>query len=332
MRVHEVLRNIDDAPFSAKNGTYGGTGRKEGLIIDGHEYIVKYPRSTNGLKRTEEMKYTNDPTSEYIGSHIYSILGYPVHNTMLAKRHDKVVVACQDLTEGISDCRLLEIRTIKNSANEELSERLDRDFSATGDRHVVDFEEINLHLQYNNILCNIPGIIDFFYDMIVIDAFINNSDRNSGNWGIIREPGKEDRLSPVFDNGGAFNGKTPDSRLEKMLGSESKIKDNVLNGISAFGKDNVNFMIKDLLFFDIPELKKALIKNIPKLKENFPKIEKMIDEIPNEACSEIRKSFYKETLKARIEYLLEPAYKKALDGQKTSQTDKIDNYDPRTDD
>ena len=306
-----IIRNVDDAPYSEKHGTYGGaSGLKDGLIIDGQDWIVKYPKNAAYLSRHEEMSYTNDPVSEYLGSHIYELLGYPVHETMLVERRNKIAVACKDFINDSAREKLLEIRTIKNSANEQLADILERDFGSTGSAHVVNFEELMLHLKHNDILTRVDGIKERFFDMLVVDIFINNSDRNNGNWGIIRTPGQPDRLAPVFDNGGSFNGKTPDSRLARMAASENIIKSSIINGITSFGKNNVPFLSKEMIKMDIPELHQAIKKNVPKIKENMTNIYHLIDELPDRACSQVRKAFYKQTLAMRLELILEPEYQK----------------------
>lgn len=43
--------------------------------------MVKYPKSTK-LMNVDGMSYTTSPLSEYIGSQIYKILGYDVHETI----------------------------------------------------------------------------------------------------------------------------------------------------------------------------------------------------------------------------------------------------------
>ena len=238
-----IIRNVDNAPYSEKHGTYGGaSGFKDGLIIDGQDWLVKYPKNASNLSRHEEMSYTYSPVSEYLGSHIYELLGYPVHETMLVERRNKIAVACKEFIDDAAKERLIEIRTIKNAANDQLAAILERDFNSTGSSHVVNFEELLLHLEHNEILTNVDGLKELFYDMLVVDIFINNSDRNDGNWGIIRSPGHPDRPAPVFDNGGSFNCKTPDSRLERMMTSENIIKSSVMNGITAFGKEDKSFL------------------------------------------------------------------------------------------
>lgn len=302
------IRNIDGVPYSDKHGTYGGaSGRKDGLIIDGHDWIVKYPKNVSHRSGHAEMAYTNDPVSEYLGSHIYEILGYPVHETMLVERNGKIAVACRDFIDDGAREKLLEIRTIKNTANRDLAEMLERSFSDTGSDHVVNFEEILLHMSHNDILKNVSGLKERFFDMLVVDAFINNSDRDNGNWGIIRRPGMPDRLAPVFDNGGSFNGKTPDSKLELMLDIENGVRDSVMNSVTVFGADD-KFLVRDILRMDIPELRQAIKKNVPRISEHMDDIHHLIDDLPDRACSPVRKTFYKVSSDMRLDMLLTPEY------------------------
>lgn len=92
---------------------YGGTaGRKMGICYNGNDYILKFP----GNLKEQHMKniclsYSNSPVCEYIGSKIYRMLGFAVHDTILGIRNGKIVVACRDfLGEGE---RLYEFDKIK---------------------------------------------------------------------------------------------------------------------------------------------------------------------------------------------------------------------------
>ena len=74
---------IDFNECQENNKAYGGmAGSKLGIIYQGEDWILKFPKSTKGMRKTE-ISYTTSPLSEYIGSHIYQILGYPVHETKL---------------------------------------------------------------------------------------------------------------------------------------------------------------------------------------------------------------------------------------------------------
>ncbi|MFI3213085.1 MAG: hypothetical protein R3Y24_07060 [Eubacteriales bacterium] len=137
--------------------------KKDGVIYDGKFWLIKYPKNIMGLERTGEASYSISPLSEYLGSHIFDILGYDVHETMLATREGKIVVACKDF--AIED-DLIEIRTIKNHANGELAQLLEEDFSSTGSDHVVVLKELLLHLNNNTILKNVVPIIKNNMDRI----------------------------------------------------------------------------------------------------------------------------------------------------------------------
>ena len=97
---------------------YGGrAGRKEGILIEGEPWIAKYPRTTRDLAGKHLPSYTSSPVSEYLGSHIYELLGIPVHETMLGYRAGKIVCACRDFT--FPNARLFEFKEIKNALSDD---------------------------------------------------------------------------------------------------------------------------------------------------------------------------------------------------------------------
>lgn len=97
---------------------YGGrAGQKEGILIEGEPWIAKYPRTTRDLAGKHLPSYTSSPVSEYLGSHIYELLGIPVHETMLGYRAGKIVCACRDFT--FPNARLFEFKEIKNALSDD---------------------------------------------------------------------------------------------------------------------------------------------------------------------------------------------------------------------
>lgn len=79
-------------------------GLKEGVVYNGENWLIKYPKNTKGMI-VQDISYTTSPLSEFIGSHIYSILGYDVHETILGERNNKIVVGCKDLCSENSELR-----------------------------------------------------------------------------------------------------------------------------------------------------------------------------------------------------------------------------------
>lgn len=68
---------INDFDSCVPSGiSYGGHGgSKRGIIIDNEKWFLKYPKSTKSMG-VQGMSYSTTPLSEYIGSHIYKMLGW----------------------------------------------------------------------------------------------------------------------------------------------------------------------------------------------------------------------------------------------------------------
>ncbi len=304
-----MIVDLSKAEYSDRAGTYGGNaGNKDGILYNGEYWLVKYPKSTKGMQ-VGEISYTTAPLSEYIGSQIYGMLGYEVHETMLGIRRNKLVVACKDFCE--SEGSLREIRTVKNFANEELSEMLEMRISSTDSTNLIDIDEILLHLEYNEILKKVPGLRERFFDCIVVDVLINNNDRNNGNWGVLYQNGNYS-VAPVFDNGAAFSTKLSDLEIEEAMKDPERAKERSVNTVTVFKRNEKILTAKRVLDLELDEIKQALEKNIPLVKQNMDRIVKMIYEIPEKygeisVCSKARKEFYILGIQSRLEQLLIPA-------------------------
>lgn len=302
-----------------RTGSYGGkAGDKEGITINGEYWIVKYPKSTRGLCGNLA-SYSTAPLSEYIGSHIYQILGLETHDTILGVRNGKLVVACKDFCriEGA----LREIRTIKNVYNEKLSELLETSFSSMSSNDSVDIDELLLIIKYNPILKNLSEIEERFWSLFVIDILINNNDRNNGNWGVLCENDKY-RLAPVFDNGASFSNKLSEEKIQLLIIDDDKIKNSVLNTNTIYSKSGKKINSRDILNLQYSELDNVLIKIVPEIKSQMNTIKSFIANIPEtyfdeatsknlSVCSEERKKFYFRSMELRLENFLIPAFEKA---------------------
>lgn len=310
-KIHE----LDKFPLSIRNGSYGGnSGGKESILINDKFWIIKYPKSTKGMSRIGTLSYTTSPLSEYLGSQIYHILGYEVHDTILGIRNSKVVVACKDFCVNRGD--LVEFRELKNTYNEELNMKLEESFSSTGSSHFVNLNEIMLHLEYNPLLKNVEGIKERFWDCVVIDGLINNNDRNSGNWGLIIND-KGTRLAPVFDNGASFSAKVSEDRLKNRLLNKQSMIDAINGNTTSYSIDGEkNIFFKDLILMDIKDLQEALIRVVPKIIEHQADIKALFESLPSryqsyEIITETRKEEYYRELLMRLDDYIHPAYHKA---------------------
>lgn len=81
---------------------YGGaTGPKKAVIIDGDHYMLKMPQVLRHKNNTLFMNYASSPQSEYLGSHIYAMLGKEVYKTLM--RYEKILKKRMDIVNEDSD-------------------------------------------------------------------------------------------------------------------------------------------------------------------------------------------------------------------------------------
>ncbi len=312
--------------------SYGGNGgnKKSFTKENGEKWFLKFPKTTRDFNNVD-ISYTTSPISEYIGSQIYNMLSFPVHETELGIYQDKIVVACKDFIP--SNARLCEMKNIFNDdlgKNEKERENLK---SSTEHNYRVDIEEISYVFKNNTKVKIIPNAEERFWDMFVIDCFINNNDRHNGNWGILVDNTKGTLidLAPVYDNGNSFFPKHDEEKMIKILNNN---KQTLLNGATPYlykeknidsvkvirnlslRDNNLNFgnSEEDKFLKDISNnLQKAILRNVPKI--DMEKINKIIDEIPEEyngikVMSSLMKNFYKTFLNERYEQILLPALEK----------------------
>lgn len=321
------INDFNPYPTNERNGTYGGNaGEKEGITIDSEYWMVKYPKSTKGM-RGKLTSYTTAPLSEYIGSNIYQILGINAHDTMLGVRNNKLVVACKDFCKIEGSLR--EIRTVKNVYNQELAEKLDTTLSSTSSSHLIDINDMVTHLNYNPVLKQVPDTQDRFWEQIIVDSLINNNDRNNGNWGVLYENGTY-RLAPVFDNGAAFSNKLPDEQLNIYLQHPERLQQSLDTSRTIYSKDGKEIYTKDIVNLEYEGFQKAVIKLVPIIDSKMSEINEFINNIPEQyqnitVCSSVRKQFYNQSMQMRFEQFLKPAYEKALAQSKNNVKSVISN-------
>jgi len=323
-----MLKLIDfNKAETAKGVFYGGdAGAKDAIMYEGEAWMIKYPKTTRDFINPQ-ISYTTSPLSEYIGSKIYEAMGVPVHETLLGIRNNKVVVACKDFTRkwdggsawGIRglwiEKQLVPFHDLKNSF---MSSNLES-YSGSGSETLLD--EVLAAITGQVDLQSIPGVLEHFWDMFIIDAFIGNNDRNNGNWGILIDTRSgETALAPVFDNGNAFFNKRSLAQMEKRLNSVKAMREDAyLNALCAYkytGLDNEGEKINPFTFIDDGEnaaCNEAALRFVNAV--NWDLIEKIIHDIPEAAGNlsvtpEKQKMFYLELMRIRLNEALIPAVQK----------------------
>lgn len=267
---------------------FSGAENKTQIIINGQRYIMKYQRNS-------EIGMIFNHVSEYLGSHIFELLGIPVQDTYLGTYEGKNIVLMKHF------CHDGEILVHFNGVGESSLEE-DKEM------YQYSYDDIQRMLNDNKKSTNVQETIDRFWDMFIIDALNGNFDRHGGNWGFIKKDNKY-RMAPVYDNGSSMYPKlNTDERIIKVLNSEEEINERIYrfptSHVKIDGRKSSYYEVINSLHFE--ECNKALIRIFPRIK--FEEIYELIDSI--ECINDLRKQFYKRMYAERYEKILKPAYEK----------------------
>lgn len=284
--INGVMIMLDYSRYPDGNRYYSGAERKKSILISEKPYLVKFQKNSR-----EGLRFNH--VSEYLGSHIFSLLGIETQETFLGTYKGEHVVVIQDFLG--EDEVFVPFNGVGDSSLEQDKEK-----------YQYSYEDIINMLQENVKLTDVEQTIDLFWDMFIVDAFIANFDRHGSNWGFIKKDNKY-RLSPVFDNGSSlFPQLNTDERIEAVLGNQEEIDMRIYkfptSQVKYKGRKSSYYEIISSLAFE--ECNNALIRIVERV--DFDKINKLIDSVEN--ISEKRKEFYKTILKQRYEKILLKSY------------------------
>ena len=269
---------------------YSGAERKKSILINGNAYLVKFQKnSRDGL--------CFNHVSEYIGSHIFSMLGIETQETQLGLYNGENVVVIKDFLD--EEEVFIPFNGVGDSSLEQDKEK-----------YQYSYEDIIEMLNDNVRLTDVEQTIELFWDMFIVDALIANFDRHGSNWGFIKKDNKY-RLSPIFDNGSSlFPQLNTDEKIEVVLGNQEEIDMRIYkfptSQVKYKGKKSSYYEIISSLAFE--ECNNALVRIVERI--DFNKINKLIDSVEN--ISEKRREFYKTILEQRYEKILLKSYNKLM--------------------
>ncbi len=293
-------QRIDADKIEISYLVYGGRAcNKLGVIYNDKNYLLKFPGNLkNKNLKNVVLSYSNSPVCEYIGSHIFQMLGIKAHQTLLAERNGKIVVLCEDFTQP--DVILQEFCDIKTTFEPAF---LDADGNLTnGDG--AKLSEILLVLEHHPFYQKVNDAIPKFWEMFIVDAFIGNQDRNNGNWGLLYDRGKKmHSVAPIYDNGNCLNDKWDDEKMKKFLENASDMENIAWKAYTCYQLGNNG---KRLNAFQVIESARYT-----ECTDAFCRILHRIDmdavtAFIESVCelSDVQKRFYKEILLCRYQHLL----------------------------
>ena len=281
---------MDYSRYQSSGRYYTGAERKKGILIQGEPYIVKYAKnSPQGI--------TYSHISEYIGSHLFQMVGLEAQQTFLGICDGSPVVVMKDFIG--EDEIFVPFNDVGDSTLEQSRER-----------YQYTYHDIMQMLEENMKLTDVEGTIQHFWNMYLVDAWIGNFDRHGSNWGFLKKDNRY-RMAPIYDNGSSlFPRLNTDMKLQKILDSKEEMLKRVYtfptSQILLQGKKSSYYELIDSLQYE--ECNEALIRMKPKI--DLEKMEKIIDGV--EEISMVRKTFYKSMLHLRYEVMIKEPYRKLI--------------------
>lgn len=277
----------DFSNYPLSNIRYGGSERKLGILINGEPYMLKFQKITHFGKR-------NNHLSEYLGSHIFELLGFNAHQTYLGSYKNEAVVACKDFV--CSGYEFVPFNDVGESTIETDKEK-----------YQYSYNDIILLLEKNKKITNIEETVSIFFDMFIVDALIGNFDRHGANWGFLKKDNKYS-LAPIFDNGSSlFPQLVNEDEMKLILSDEYELNERVYkfptSQIKLNDKKSSYFEVISSLKFN--EINKSLLNIYPKI--NLKKINSLIDSLN---ISNIHKQFYKRMIEERFNKIIKYSYEK----------------------
>lgn len=266
---------------------YKGSEKKKTLIYDGKKYLVKFPDPIR--EKNKNISYINNAFSEYIGSNIFKMVGFPTQNTIIGvykyNEKEKIVCACEDFT----------------NSNKVLYEFENLALSTNPDKKIETELTDILNVLDENKIISIPKIKEKFWDMFVIDSLIGNTDRHNGNWGFLVDiKTNKIEFAPIYDCGSCLNPMIDDDEIKKL--QDNDIKNLAINCYSCLKENGkkINYMtyIKEC---KNEECNKAILRVFKNIK--IDEINKFIDGIS--CMSNERKEFYKKIINIRYKIIKE---------------------------
>lgn len=264
---------------------YTGTERKFGITVKGKPYIVKF-------RRNSKEGYRFSHVSEYLGSHIFNLLGVSAQESYLGLYNGEEVVCVRDFLEDNEI--FVPFNGVGDSSLEEDKEK-----------YQYDYVDIMRMLRENIKLTNVHETVERFWEMFIVDAFLGNFDRHGSNWGFIKKENRY-RIAPVFDNGSClFPQLNTDEKLDAVMSSSDEMDKRVFtfptSQVKLDGRKSSYYEVISSLRFE--ECNRALIRITERMQ--WHKVDRLINETP--FISVKRKEFYGQILKARYDKILRSA-------------------------
>jgi hypothetical protein len=279
---------MDFSNYPLSGRYYGGSEKKVGIIINGSPYMLKFQKKSEFGMRFNHI-------SEYIGSHIFTLLGFPTQETYLGTYEEEQVVACKDFIKP--DVQFVPFNDVGEST-------LDQD----KERYQYSYDDIMMMLQVNSKLTQVKETIRSFWEIYIVDALLGNFDRHGSNWGFIKKNNAYS-LAPVFDNGSClYPNMTNEDEMESVMNSTEETEKRIFtfptSQIKLDGKKSSYYdVIHSCMFSACNQALKSVYERL-----DLQQIFTLIDNTQH--INNTRKRFYKHMLLVRFALIIKESYER----------------------
>lgn len=330
------MKIYDFDEFEVGVKKYIGSETKYPIIINNEYYMLKEP-SFFKVDPNMDPLISYNCISEFLGSHMYEILGIETHETILGYRTcldgvKRLCVACKDFND---------VGNNKNFIMEHFDEFLHdyrRNAEVYGynkiakntdkERKMPIISEIEDVFNYDKSLINNPDAVEGFYIQFVVDALIANRDRHNYNWGFmvplkpLDEIKGRVKFAPVFDNGSSLFPERGDNRLSEYCKDLRELDNSAKNSPSSrireidetvsSGYSSIVYY-KYISSFKNERVNKALLKMAPIIESKLVEINAFIDKmVETNMISSVRGELYKRIIDSRNRVIIQENYKKLV--------------------
>ncbi len=180
-------------------------------MIGDELYMLKL---SNHVDNNPNLPYDNSCISEYLGRHIFSLLGIDSQETIPDKLDfkgkERIAVACKDFEKY--GYKLVDFVSVKN-----------RNLDSNSNGYGTDINDVIETIESQKFIDPVK-LSNYFWDMFVIDALLGNWNRHNGNWGFLYNQETDDvKIAPVFDCASCLFPQIDEETAKKILKDKAQL-------------------------------------------------------------------------------------------------------------
>lgn len=195
-----MIEKIDFSNWSVYQGNSEGSGRSEKIWLcsDNESGLFKFPKT----------EHTTEHVSEKLASNIAKLLEIPCAKIDIGTYHGRT----GSMSYRINNEKQALLEAIVFISKALPNYDIDR---------LCDYTE-NIYYSFPLIyrIAEVLNLEKDFFNMLIFDALIGNSDRHHSNWAVLVSPPGSIEFSPLYDNGSSLCCYVNEADIDSYLGKD----------------------------------------------------------------------------------------------------------------